>query len=150
MRSRIAFLACVPPVVLLGLASRRYGATLHEVLAAYSGDTLYAVMIYLLVGAAIPQIGLKVRAAAALTACFTIEVSQLYHGAWIDSLRHTALGGLVLGFGFLWSDVVCYAVGVCVAGACEYTIRRLVPARARRSPADSEDACVAKSPRNAR
>ncbi len=26
--------------------------------------------------------------------------------------RHTTLGGLILGFGFLWSDLVCYALGV--------------------------------------
>ena len=31
---------------------------------------------------------------------------------WIDSIRHTTLGGLVLGFGFLWSDLACYAAGV--------------------------------------
>jgi Protein of unknown function (DUF2809) len=31
---------------------------------------------------------------------------------WIDSIRQTILGGLILGFGFLWSDFACYAVGV--------------------------------------
>ena len=41
-----------------------------------------------------------------------VEVSQLYHAPWIDSIRHTTLGGLILGFDFLWSDLVCYAVGV--------------------------------------
>jgi hypothetical protein len=41
-----------------------------------------------------------------------IELSQLYHAPWIDSIRHTTLGGLILGFDFVWSDLVCYAVGV--------------------------------------
>ncbi len=41
-----------------------------------------------------------------------IELSQLYHASWIDSIRQTTLGGLILGFGFLWSDLACYAVGV--------------------------------------
>ena len=41
-----------------------------------------------------------------------IEISQLYHAPWIDSIRRTTLGGLILGFGFLWSDLACYAVGV--------------------------------------
>ncbi len=27
-------------------------------------------------------------------------------------IRQTTLGGLILGFGFLWSDLVCYALGV--------------------------------------
>ena len=45
-----------------------------------------------------------------------IELSQLYHAPWIDAIRRTRLGGLVLGYGFLWSDLACYAVGV-VCGA---------------------------------
>ncbi len=31
---------------------------------------------------------------------------------WIDSVRQTTIGGLILGFGFLWSDLACYAAGV--------------------------------------
>ena len=48
-----------------------------------------------------------------------IELSQLYHAPWIDSIRHTTLGGLILGFGFLWSDLACYAVGVGLGAAIE-------------------------------
>jgi hypothetical protein len=44
--------------------------------------------------------------------CVIIEVSQLYHAPWIDSIRGTTLGALVLGHGFVWSDLACYAVGV--------------------------------------
>ena len=48
----------------------------------------------------------------ALVFSYLIEISQLYHAPWIDAIRSTALGGLVLGFGFLWSDILCYTVGV--------------------------------------
>lgn len=41
--------------------------------------------------------------------------SQLYHAPWIDSIRATSLGGLVLGFGFLVSDLICYTCGVLIA-----------------------------------
>ena len=41
-----------------------------------------------------------------------VELSQLYHAPWIDSIRHTTIGGLILGFGFLWSDLACYSLGV--------------------------------------
>ena len=47
----------------------------------------------------------------ALVFSLMIEVSQLYHAPWIDASAN-ALGGLVLGFGFVWSDLVCYLVGV--------------------------------------
>jgi hypothetical protein len=30
-----------------------------------------------------------------------IDLIQLYHAPWIDSIRQTTLGGLILGFGFI-------------------------------------------------
>ncbi len=51
-------------------------------------------------------------ACLALLFSFSIEISQLYHATWIDSLRATKLGGLILGYGFLWSDLVCYSIGI--------------------------------------
>ena len=48
----------------------------------------------------------------ALVFSYLIEISQLYHALWIDAIRATTLGGLVLGFVFLWSDILCYTVGV--------------------------------------
>jgi len=41
-----------------------------------------------------------------------VEVSQLYRALWIDAVRGTTLGALVLGQGFLWSNFVCYVAGV--------------------------------------
>ncbi|MCA9130161.1 MAG: DUF2809 domain-containing protein, partial [Planctomycetales bacterium] len=53
---------------------------------------------------------------------FLVEFSQLYHASWIDSIRRTTLGGLVLGFGFLWSDLVCYGIGITLGVVAEWTI----------------------------
>jgi hypothetical protein len=47
-----------------------------------------------------------------MTLSVGVELSQLYHAPWIDSIRQTTLGGLILGFGFLWTDLACYAFGV--------------------------------------
>ena len=44
--------------------------------------------------------------------CITIEISELYQAPWIVNLRHTPPFGILLGYGFLWSDWLCYAVGV--------------------------------------
>ena len=44
--------------------------------------------------------------------CFAVEMSQLYHAPWIDAIRDTRLGGLVLGHGFHERDLVCYGAGV--------------------------------------
>ena len=42
----------------------------------------------------------------------TVELSQLYHAPWIDGLRQIRVAALLLGHGFLWSDLVCYGVAV--------------------------------------
>ena len=52
-------------------------------------------------------------AVIALAFAFSVEISQLYQAPWINEIRSTTLGALVLGFGFLVSDLVCYSVGVC-------------------------------------
>ena len=55
------------------------------------------------------------KALAALLFSYCIEISQLYQAGWINAIRGTTLGALVLGHGFLWSDMVCYTVGVGLA-----------------------------------
>lgn len=58
----------------------------------------------------------------AIGLCFLIEISQIYHAPFIDSIRQTRVGGLVLGFGFLWSDLVAYSVGGLVGLALEVKV----------------------------
>jgi hypothetical protein len=52
------------------------------------------------------------------------EIRQCFHGLWRDSIRQNTLGGLVLGFGFLWTDLVCYSVGIATGSLTEWGIRR--------------------------
>lgn len=105
-------MACAGVVVVLGLASRHYGSHLPPFLAEYAGDTLWALLVFLGISALRPDARLPLRGAAALGIAFVVEISQLYHAPWIDGIRGTKLGGVILGYGFLWTDLVCYAVGV--------------------------------------
>jgi hypothetical protein len=96
----------------LGLGSRRFGASLPAFVATYAGDTLWALVAFLGIGLILPRTSTWRIAALAMSFSTMIEVSQLYHAPWIDSVRRTTLGSLILGFGFLWSDLACYAAGV--------------------------------------
>jgi hypothetical protein len=98
--------------IALGLGSRRFGRSLPDLVATYAGDTLWALVVFLGLGLLLRRASTWVVTLAALTFSGLIEVSQLHHAPWIDSIRRTTLGGLVLGSGFLWSDLACYAVGV--------------------------------------
>lgn len=78
----------------------------------YLGDSLWAVMVFFLLGLIFKTKNTRWVTKGALMYSFSIEIDQLYHSPWIDSLRETRLGGLVLGHGFLWSDLVSYAIGI--------------------------------------
>ena len=103
----------------LGLSSRKYACYLPEYINTYLGDALWAVMIYLF--AALLLNGRKPAQMALLSLlfCYLIEISQLYHAPWIDAIRNTRLVGLVLGFGFLWTDIIAYTMGIGVMLAIE-------------------------------
>jgi hypothetical protein len=119
---RVRYLGCGLAVVALGLGSRRYGTYLPAFVGEYAGDTLWALMVFLALGCVAPRARISHRAGIALLVSCSVEISQLYHAPWLDALRHTRLGGLVLGFGFLWSDVVCYAVGVALGAGIEHLV----------------------------
>jgi len=115
MKRRIVYLLFAILTMLAGLASRRFGPHLPSFIGEYSGDVLWALMLFLVVSFVLAGRLLVQRCIISLVLAFAVEVSQLYHSPWIDGIRSTTLGGLVLGFGFLWSDLVCYLVGI-VAG----------------------------------
>ncbi|QKZ13375.1 DUF2809 domain-containing protein [Spirosoma sp. KUDC1026] len=110
-RNRIIYGILVGSVLLLGLASRRFLGD-YSFVKLYVGDALWALMVYF--GGAFVFRRWTISAVATATLGFSvgIELSQLYHAPWIDSLRATRLGGLILGFSFVWSDLLCYVVGV--------------------------------------
>ena len=116
---RLGYLISAGAVLLLGLGSRRFGAYLPSFVAEYAGDTLWALMVFLGISVLAPRTRMSRRAAIALATAYLVEVSQLYHAPWINSLRHTPLGGLVLGFGFLWSDLACYTAGIALGVVLE-------------------------------
>lgn len=116
MKRRLIYLLCAVLTMALGLASRRWRQHLPWFLGEYGGDFLWAIMLFLLVSMGWPRGLLRWRCSLSLALAYAIEMSQLYHAPWIDNIRNTTLGGLILGFGFLWSDLALYAMGI-AAGA---------------------------------
>src|SRR3954447_1158265 len=118
-RHPVLWLALIVVVILLGLGSRRFAPYLPGFVAAYAGDTLWALVAFLGIGLLLPRASTWRVALLAMSFSAMIEIGQLYHAPWIDSIRGTTLGALVLGHGFLWSDLACYAVGVGLGVAVE-------------------------------
>jgi hypothetical protein len=129
-RSIPLYLTLTVLTIVAGLASRRDPEYFPEFVARYAGDTLWATMAFWLLATAWRRAGTRRLAAAAMTIALVVECSQLYHAAWIDSIRRTTLGALALGSGFLWSDLACYALGVCIAAALDAWVVAGAPPRA--------------------
>lgn len=117
--------ACLLAVTIaLGLATRRFPAVFPSVLATYGGDALWAAMVYWLLAFLRPSASWRALAASALGIAIAVECSQLVHTPWLDAVRATRLGALVLGQGFLWSDLGAYCVGTGVAALLDRVLAR--------------------------
>lgn len=110
----------------LGLGTRSNQASLPAVLGTYGGDVLSATCIFFGVRFLTPGKPLGQTAIVAYFICVCIETLQLYHAPWIQTVRHTYPFGLLLGYGFLWSDVACYAGGVLIAVCIAYVLEELL------------------------
>lgn len=127
-RLRVSFAALALSTIVLGLLLQRARPALPVVAGDALGDALWASMIYWIVGGIRPSLSRSRRVIIALLACWSVELSQLYHAAWIDGWRRTTLGHLVLGTDFDARDLVAYAVGIAVALMLERTLGPHTPA----------------------
>ncbi len=108
--------------ILLGLASRKYSGRLPAFLADNAGDALWAMMVYF--GFRFLLVHKSIWAALFLSLLFSfgIEFSQLYQSEWINEIRGTLLGGLILGHGFLAVDLVRYAAGIAAGVVVDWLV----------------------------
>lgn len=111
-RNGLTYAVLVIFTVILGLSTRYFAVHLPRWVNLYLGDILWALMVFFFFGFIFKAKQSRWVAAMALIFSFGIEISQLYHAEWIDTIRSTRLGGLVLGYGFLWSDLISYSVGI--------------------------------------
>lgn len=96
----------------LGLASRRYASNLPLFIADNAGDALWAMMIYFGFRFLFPKRSPNFALIGSILFSFGIEFSQTYQAEWIQTLRSTTLGALVLGKGFLLVDLIRYTTGI--------------------------------------
>lgn len=122
MKKRFTYGALMVITLVLGLASRKFGTALPEFIAEYAGDTLWALMVYWLLRTFWPKKSVRSALIGALSFSFLIEFSQLYQADWINELRANRWAALVLGRGFLWTDLLCYTVGILIGVALDATM----------------------------
>lgn len=106
-------------VILLGLASRRYSHFLPAYAADHAGDALWAMMVYFGFRFLLVRKGILFAILLSFVFSFGIEISQLYQAEWINQIRGTLLGALILGHGFLPVDLIRYTAGIIIAAGMD-------------------------------
>ena len=112
-RNRARLLVWMIVLVALGLGSRRGG--MPDFVVLYAGDVLWGAFFFALGAFLVPSATSLRLWLGAVVVTELIEASQAWRAPWLVGLRATKVGGLLLGHEFLWSDVVCVAVGATVA-----------------------------------
>ncbi len=108
-------------IIAIGFHSRITPNHLPQWYTTYAGDFLWALLLFLLY-CLVFRLKTKPAFFISLATAYLIEISQLFHPAWLESLRSIKIFALVLGFGFLWSDISMYTLGISVAALLDSLI----------------------------
>ena len=123
-RSRPLYAVLIVLVIAAGLLWRSRFTPLPPLLAKYGGDALWALMIFVGLGFIFNRATTQRLAFGALCFSWAVEFSQLYHAPWIDMIRGTLPGRLILGATFNWPDLPAYTLGVAMGVGGEFLFRR--------------------------
>jgi hypothetical protein len=108
-QNRTTYCILIIFTIVIGLLSRHIAG-----IPLFIGDILWGLMVYFIARFLFIQKTIKWAVIASLLFSYGIEFSQLYQAAWINNIRHTVLGGLILGETFLWGDMLSYTVGIAI------------------------------------
>jgi hypothetical protein len=126
---RLIYALLAPLVIITAFATRSGSPLIPTFIAEYGGDTLWALMVFMVLRAIAPRRPIWQTASVTLTISYLCEISQLYHSPWIDTIRGYRLGVILLGNCFVWSDLVCYTVGVLCGAIAEWGVRMVFSKR---------------------
>lgn len=124
-RKLLLYIVFICLTILCGLVSRSTIIPLPIFVSTYAGDTLWALMVFWCFCVFFPQWKTWKIFLVSIFFSFTIEFSQFYHTPWIDTLRQNTLGALVLGFGFKFSDLICYSIGITLGAFIDRSLLKM-------------------------
>ncbi|MDR7079238.1 glycopeptide antibiotics resistance protein [Neobacillus niacini] len=114
-KMRGVYIIAVFTTILLGLASRKFSHLLIPFIANNAGDFIWAMMVYFGFRFLFVHKGLLFAILLSFLFSFGIEFSQFYQADWMNQIRETLLGALILGKGFLTVDLIRYTAGILIA-----------------------------------
>ncbi len=102
-------------VIPLGLGSKVYTGWGQAWVDGYSGDILFELAWIFFIACLRPRISAWKLSLWVFGLTSVVEALQLWQPAWLQAIRATLPGKLLLGSQFVWADFLYYAIG-CVLG----------------------------------
>ncbi|PSB51800.1 DUF2809 domain-containing protein [Chamaesiphon polymorphus] len=109
-RKRLLFLVNILAIFPLGYLIR-FSPSLPESIRDPGGSIAYQIVWILLVLFIYPVAHRRLTAICVCAGSCALEFLQLYQPPWLQAIRATLPGRLILGTTFLWSDLPVYFVG---------------------------------------
>lgn len=119
-RNPTTYLLIMAVIMAFGLPARMIQDRLPTWYTLYFGDYLWAMLLFFLLALTFRTMSTFNVAGLTLLFAYLIEISQLFHPYWLEYLRSIKIFALVLGHGFLWSDIAAYTLGICTGALLEY------------------------------
>lgn len=123
LKARLIYLFILIVTVATGLISRELSPS---VVPLFIGDILWGLAVFLLLKLIFIEKPLSTIVIISLIYTWATEFSQLYQAPWIDNLRQTFFGKVMLGETFLFGDIVSYTIGIGLGVLVELSLRKLV------------------------
>lgn len=106
------YLLIMVVITAFGLPARIVQDQLPTWYVLYFGDYLWAMLLFFVFALILRNMSTFKVAITTLLFTYIIEISQMFHPRWLDYLRSIKIFALVLGYGFLWSDIAAYTLGI--------------------------------------
>ncbi|WP_273324764.1 ribosomal maturation YjgA family protein [Vallitalea guaymasensis] len=117
MKKKILYIITTIIIIILGLLSREIKG-----IPLFMGDIFWAMMVFFILAFIFFNKNSSFIFILSIIITYIIEITQLYHRPWIDNFRKTSIGHILLGQGFLWSDLAAYLAGIIIG----YFIKKFI------------------------
>lgn len=124
LRHRLLFFINILAIVPLGYIVR-FGHILPEFISDAGGGIAYELFWIFLLLTIAPRANIRMTAIFVCLATCAIEFLQLYQPPWLQAIRATIPGRLVLGTTFAWSDFPPYFIGSALGLLWAYYLTRV-------------------------
>ncbi len=123
LKARLIYLSLIIITVITGLVSRELSPS---VVPLFVGDILWGLAVFLLMRFLFIEKALQFTIIVSLIYAYATEFSQLYQASWIDELRTTFFGKVLLGETFYIGDLASYTIGIGLGVLVELSLRTLI------------------------